>query len=194
MNKYIENVRANGAAYELAVLKTPYATTTETKVESVNKTTNAIPLVSSRVKNTQLRPNPYSTNDKGGSTPAGPSKTADENDESPPKRSKTMDGNSVDKEFYDSIEKSISEQMQQCKTKSLSRIVELEEETCRLQEKVRELEEKYSTQKNMYETTIVQLKKENAELLKKSKACFGCGTVVRAILFCSEDCEKQRVQ
>lgn len=94
-----------------------------------------------------------------------------------------MDGNSVDKEFYDSIEKSINEQMQQCKTKSLSRIVELEEETCRLQEKVRELEEKYSTQKNM---------KENAELLKKSKACFGCGTVVRAILFCSEDCEKQR--
>lgn len=94
--------------------------------------------------------------------------------------------------FYDSIQKSIHEQVTKCIAKSLSCIAELERENDRLQEKIRELQVEKWEEKNASEATIKELKEEVTKLREKSNACFLCGKEANALLFCSEDC-KERV-
>lgn len=136
----------------------------------------------------------------------GSSSSVVEKNEEPLPKKQRMD--KVDKEYYDSIEKTFEglasnavAKVKACNAQSLNRILELEAESCGFQKRIHQLEGENSSQKKTYETMMKKLREENANLQKENttlqknaKICFTCGKTVNALFFCGDACQEKLVR
>lgn len=117
------------------------------------------------------------------------SSKTNEDDEQPPAKTARFDNGAINKDWFDSMEKTIGDlttnvmlRIKESNVKSLDYIGQLEQEIHRLKEESRLMKENVSR-------IVHQLEVKNIELRANAKICGDCSKPVNTILFCDASCQ-----